>query len=272
MDIDSLLQGVMNSKISTLLYNSMGEQQGTETKREAYTGRSAFLSRMRTDAATSRQGAQNMEDAATMVTTAQTGVTSIKVMLDSMRKIATDVKANAHTLTPEQFESFSNQLKDYANQMVKAAQSTEFNGFKLLNGSAGMNNDGVFQLQAGGSSLTEVLTNMLDKNADPTKVLDGEKMNLSNMANQLSMTNGDEAQAAIDLITQVYDRVASLEARYSNDIKSLNSLAVLMESRADTFDTVQKNHESKPKDEPPSYLDMLMQYTGTPGNILSGRG
>lgn len=272
LNTSALMQGVMDSKIASLLYQSMGTQK-QEDRRMPDSTRRAFLSRMRVDAATSRQGAQNMKDAASMVTTAQTGTTAIKQILTDMRKVAVDMVTHAGDLTADQFASLSAQLQDYAKQMVATADTTEFNGFKLLNGSAGMNKDGVIQLQAGNSTVQEVLVNMVNSAVtDPSKVLDGGNMNLRNMAGLMTATDGASAQNVLDLISSVFDRVQSIEARYSNDIKSLGNLSVLLESQADIFDNVKNYHTAAKEKKPPSYLDALMNGGYASGNIISGNG
>ncbi|MDR1777633.1 MAG: hypothetical protein LBR31_07390 [Desulfovibrio sp.] len=285
MDLEqsSLLQDVMNSKIASLLYTSMGEQQ-REDRRVPDSTRRAFLSRMKADAVTARQGAQNMEDAVSMVTTAQTGVTAIKQMLTDMRKIAVDMDT-ATGLTQDQYVGYLNQLLNYAQRMTDTAGTTQFNGFKLLDGSAGLNGDGVFQLQAGNSSLEEVLVNMLDGGAAANKTLDGTKLNLGNMAAELqdimnSVVSGPTLPSQADiqtatssvlaLIGGVFDRVAGIEARYSNDIKSLDNLRVLLESQGDIFDNVQKYHQENTDASSKSYLDLLMNSSTSTGSILSG--
>lgn len=272
LDTNALLQSVMDSKIAALLYNSMGAQQ-QEDRSVPDSTRRAFLSRMRSDAVTSRQGAQNMEDAAAMVTTAQTGVTSIKQMITDMRRIAADVETNAGSLTSDQFQSYSAQLKDYARKIVSMAESTQFNGFQLLNGTAGMNNDGVIQLQAGNSSVQEVLTNMVDSAvADPLKVLDAGRINLKNLEGLMNITDATSASAATALLGDVFKAVGGVEAKYSNDIKSLDNLKVLLESQADIFDNVKKYHSEPTTTTPKSYLDALMNSGFVKGGLISGRG
>ena len=271
-DPSSLLQGVMDSKVAMLLYNSMRTQQQEDRSMPDSTRR-AFLSRMRADAVTSRQGAQNMEDAATMVTTAQTGVTAIKQMVTDMRRIAADVEANAGTLTADQFQSYSAQLQDYARKIVRTADSTQFNGFQLLNGTAGMGRDGVIQLQAGNSSVQEVLTNMVDAAvADPLKVLDNGRINLKNLEGLMNITDAASASAASALLGDIFKAVAGVEAKYSNDIKSLDNLKVLLESQADIFDNVKKYHSEPTTKEPESYLDALMNSGFVKGGLITGRG
>lgn len=273
LELSSLMQDVMNSKIATLLYESMGTQQA-ESRRMPDSTRRAFLSRMRSDAVVSRQGAQNMEDASAMVTTAQTGVTAIKQMLTDMRRIAIDVVTYASTLTTEQFASYTAQLQDYVTRMVGTADSTQFNSFKLLNGTAGMNRDGVFQLQAGNSSVQEVLVNMLNSAVPAGQVLDSNgNINLRNMSTLVTMTDATTAQSTLDLVSKVFEYVSLVEARYGNDIRSLDNLKVLLEGQADIFDNVQTYHEgSNQTAAPTSYLDLLMNSGLVNGTILSGRG
>ncbi|MDR2574228.1 MAG: hypothetical protein LBC94_07820 [Desulfovibrio sp.] len=260
----------MDSKIASMLYESMGTQQ-REARRVPDSTRRAFLSRMRLDAVTARQGAQNMEDAVSMVTTAQTGVTAIKHMLGEMRKLAVDA-SNLVAPTQAQYDAYTAQLRDYAKRLTETAETTQFNGFRLLDGSAGLNNDGVFQLQAGDTSVREVLVNLLNPLA--ADVLDGEKTDLRKLETKFAMSGNADALAALDLINKVFERMEGVEARYSTDIKSLDNLRVLLESRGDIFDNARTYHEENAEQtqSPQNYLDLLMSTVRANGNIFMGKG
>jgi hypothetical protein len=123
-DLSSLLQSVMSSKIASTLFAEMGVQQ-RERRYAPDSARLAFLSRMRLDAATSRQGARNMEDAAAMVTTAQAGVSAVRQMLADMLQIAVDAQI-ADTST--QYATATAELQDYALKMAQTARATEYRG------------------------------------------------------------------------------------------------------------------------------------------------
>jgi flagellin-like hook-associated protein FlgL len=268
-DLSSLLQSVMSSKIASTLFAEMGVQQ-REKRYAPDSARLAFLSRMRLDAATSRQGARNMEDAAAMVTTAQAGVIAVRQMLADMRQTAVDA-LNAGTLA--QYTAATTELEDYARKMAQTARATEFNGFRLLDGTAYGN--GVFQLQAGNSALNEPLVNFLDSGVTGGQVVDNSgNINLNDFldtSNPLFMDDAASAQAVINLIDRVSDRVAAVEAQYSNDIKSLGNLRLFLESQADIFDNVKTYHEQTPEKTPGNYLDMLLR-SGAAGNIFTGNG
>ncbi|GHV52286.1 hypothetical protein FACS1894206_00780 [Deltaproteobacteria bacterium] len=269
-DLSSFLQSVLSSKIAFSLYTKAAAQQ-REKRLVPDSTRRAFLSRMKGDAVISRQGAQNMKDASDMVTTAQSGVTAIKQMLTDMRKIAAD--ALAGTYTPAQYDAATAQLKDYAQKMIQTADSTQFNGFHLLNGTA--HGNGVFQLQAGNSALNEALVNLLDSSVTGGQVVNGGKINLQNFLDNstaLVMTDTASAQNVITLLDTVSDSATGIEARYSNDIKSLGNLKALLESQADIFDNARKYYTQSPEKTPTNYLDMLLHSNSVTGGIFTGNG
>lgn len=81
MDLDSLLSQSLNSKLTTMLLQRMYQSSTATHLAVPDSTRRAFASQMRVDARVAIQGAQNMQDAAALVTVAQTDVTGIKEKL-----------------------------------------------------------------------------------------------------------------------------------------------------------------------------------------------
>ena len=268
-DTTQLLEQTMNSKITELLYTQMIGSQRKSVGDPSSTTR-PFTGRLTLDSRVAVQGAQNMTDAATMVTEAQTGVTAIKSKLDEMKQIATEA-ATRDNLTTNDYESMQASLQKLASELVDLAGSTSFNGMQLLNGSAGMNSDGVIQLQAGNSSLKQVLVNLVDGDVT-TGVLDGSKINLNNLSGLMTVSDRGTAEAALGVLNDVYDRVYSVESQYSYDIKSLNNMSTLLKGQADILNTAVKNQlgGGQAKQRPEDYLLELLG--GTTGGIFSSRG
>lgn len=267
-DLSALLAQISQSKITELMYGQLAGVQ-RESRGMPDSTRRAFDSRMRSDAGLAMQGSQNIKDAVSMVSTAQTGMTAIKQMLKDMQKLATEAAASSDQLSPEYYESVQKQLQTYADNIVKQVNSTSFNGFQLLNGSAGMNNDGIIQLQAGNSALNQVFVNMVDGTVN-TDVVDGAgKINMNNLKGFMNISSSADAKDALSLVENVLDRVTSVEAQYTYDIKSLNNLSTLLEAQADILLAAQEKHDENPEQKPESYLLDLLNGSG--GGILSAK-
>lgn len=271
LDLNALLSQVMESKIASIMYQNM--QTSAPRRYRPDSTRLAFDNQMRADSGMFRQSTQNMKDAMAMVEVAQSGVTAIKNHLGQMHKMATEM-ATYDGMNEAQYENYSNMLKEQANLIVGLAENIEFNGMKLLNGTAGMNNDGTVVLSAGGNPMNQVFTNMLNANSDSVLADDGS-MNLNLLKDELNITSKEEAAALVEKLNSYTDRMLGLEGDYSYDIKALENLSVLFENRADIFENAIQYKNEEEQDEPeertvfPSYLESLMMGSG---NIFSAKG
>lgn len=268
MDMTALMSQVMQSKIAGIMYQGM---QSSQPRRYAPDStRRAFDAQMQADTGVFRQSSQNMKDAMAMVTVAQSGVTTIKHHLTEMHKIATEM-ATLDGMSDEQYASYSKILEEHSGFVTSLAENIEFNGMQLLNGSAGMNDDGVVVLQGGGHSMNQVFTNLLD--AESAGVLgDSGTMNLNALAGETNIANKAEAQALVEKLGSYIDRVAGIEADYTFDIRSLENLSVLYENQADIFEsTIQYKEKDDEAEEPTplSYLEQFLAKSST-GSIFSG--
>lgn len=269
-DTSQLLEQTMNSKITELMYNQMIAASTRKGTADPQSTTRAFTGRLNLDSRVAVQGAQNMQDAATMVSQAQTGVTAIKSKLDEMKQIAIEASTR-DDLSASDFATMQGNLQKLASELVDITGSTSFNGMQLLNGSAGMNGDGVIQLQAGGSSMNQVLVNMVDTDVAAGQVLDGSKVNLGNLAGLMTVSNRTDAENVLKTLNDVYDRVYSVESQYSYDIKSLTNMSTLLKGQADILNTAVKNHQTgETKQNPESYLMDLLG--GASGGIFSSKG
>ena len=246
IDASSLVQNYMNSKITSLLMSKLYGQSATAAVPDST--RRPFVSRMRLDSRADLQGAQNMEDAAALVGVAQSDVTAIKDKLNSM--LAKTIEAA--TLDPMEnpdYASTNSALKKLAQDISDIAKNSSFNGIRLLDGSAGMDNDGRIQLQAGNSPRDQVMVNMLDSSVAAGQVLGGQgEINLNNLGalfdagGAWEVTDQASAKAARANLEEIIDRITGVEAQYSYDIKSLKNMSLLLQNQADILDAVQKNH------------------------------
>lgn len=274
IDLSDLLQNSLNSRITTMLLNKMysssnrSDNWGTVAVPDST--RRAFTSRMNVDSRVAIQGAQNMDDAAALVSQAQGNVTAIKDKLQEMQKIATEA-ATKDGLEPSTFASMQESLKKIARDIVAIAKNSSFNGISLLDGKAGLNEDGVIQLQAGNSARDQVLTNFLDSNVAAGTVVDGTgNINMENLEDLMNVSNRATGQAALNLIKDVYARVLSVESQYSYDIKSLNNMSTLLKGQSDILEAAKKNHaEAEDKGQDGNNALMNFLNGSDSGNIIS---
>lgn len=274
LDLNDLLQNSLNSKITTQLLNKMygssNRSNNWGTVAVPDSTRRAFTSRMNVDSRVAIQGAQNMEDAAALVSQAQSNVTAIKDKLQEMQKIATEA-ATKDGLEPSTFASMQENLKKIARDIVAIAKNSSFNGISLLDGKAGLNEDGVIQLQAGNSARDQVLTNFLDSNVAAGTVVDGTgNINMENLEDLMNVSNRATGQAALNLLKDVYARVLSVESQYSYDVKSLNNMSTLLKGQSDILEAAKKNHaEAEEKGQDGNNALMNFLSGSDSGNIIS---
>lgn len=269
MDMTSLLSQVMESRIAGLMYQNMQKTQRVDRSVPDSTRR-AFDSKMESDAGVFRQSSQNMKDAMSMVSIAQSGVTTIKHHLTEMFKIATEM-TEFDNMSDEQYRASSKMLKEQSDLIVSLAKNIEFNGMNLLDGSAGMNGDGTVVLQAGGSPMEQVFTNLLDGG---TSVMNNSgSMNLELLEPDTNITNQTEARELVEKLNTYIQRINTIEADYSFDIKALENLSVLFENKADIFENTIQYKESDDGTEQVTSADYLAQLMAgnSNGSIFSGQ-
>ena len=287
MDLENLLLGFINSDLTTKAVTANQSAQ-RESRGMADSTRRAFDGRMEADAATARVAAQNMDDGKAMVNVAQTYTTAMKSQLQGMQKVLTDAAANTGASSLD-YDGWNAQMQVYADEIVRLAEHADFNGIKLMDGSAGQDGGGVVVLQAGNSQRDQKLVNMLDTRLTGTTVLGAGTMNVNNIAAALHISNAAEAQAALTAVGDYIARMEQTEAQYSYDYKSLENLSILFEEQADIFDTARQNASgsgstsgtgsgtnsgtsgSGSGTSAASYLDTLLAAAGESSSIISGR-
>ncbi len=270
LDMTSLLTSVMESRLASQLYTNYDRQPYTGGSRTDST-RLAFDSQMRSDAAMYRQASQNMTDAQAMVEVAQSGTTAIKQHLNDMYKMATE--ASVLDMSDEQYASYSRTLAQQADLIVGLTDSISFNGMSLLNGTAGMDADGVVVLQGGNSQINQDFTNFVD--ADLTQVMgDNGNMNFNLLSTETAITDQTSAKDLADKLEQYIQRLESVESGYSYDIKGLENLSLLYEDRADVLNnTIQYQTEAEQNNPETTtstnYLDNILTALDTSGFVLN---
>lgn len=276
MDIESLLTQAMESQLSSQIYTSMASSS-RESTYNSDTTRMAFDSQMRSNSAMYSVSAQNMTDAASMVTVAQTGVTTIKYQMNEMYNLATEM-ATLDGLTEEQYASYASQLTSQLEYIMQVANETEFNGMSLLNGTAGMNEDGTVVLSAGGNAMDQDFANLVNTDLGDNVVVgtDGS-MNLAAIQTQIDnlagMSSTDAKAYSEQLMTNLetyIQRLEGIEAQYSYDIQSLTSLAVMYEDSAAIMENTIVTDTDTTTEISSADLLMSLLASQSSGSIVSG--
>ena len=109
------------------------------------------------------QGIRNANDGISMAQTAEGALDEVSNMLQRMRELAVQ-KANGIYSTQDKTNITAEQ-NALAAQVSTILRNTQFNGQKLLNGTAGTN--GVVQIQAGANSTNAIAMNFSDLTAAP---------------------------------------------------------------------------------------------------------
>lgn len=281
MDMESLLLGLVNTNLTKKALASSAKVQ-REDRSVPNSTRRAFESQMRADAAVSRVAAQNMDDAKAMVNVAQTGATAIKSQLQEIQKILTDFAKIDGIATADVLAETNAAITEHITEIQRLAQNTSFNGMNLMDGSAGMHQDGTVVLQAGrtgdvSSQRDQHFTNLLDTTLTGTTVLGTNSMNVANLADGLFdqsggvLTSQANAARALDTIATYIERMEGLENRYAYDYKALDNLGILFEEQADIFENASAYHAAQSTSTasaatPSTRQDYLQQILASLGN------
>jgi len=178
------------------------------------------------------QGMENVYDGLSMVQTADGGLDATTDQLHRMRELA--VSAASDVLGPDQRQAIQAEYEALQGEIDHTAASVEFNGRKVLDGSAG-----VIEVASGqdGESAAEAVA------LDFSRNMDAESLGLA--GTRLDGPDGENARSAIDDIDSALAAVSSQRADYggvSNRLVSANQgLAVAAEntyaSRSRIMDT-----------------------------------
>ncbi|MCR5562734.1 MAG: hypothetical protein K6F46_05085, partial [Desulfovibrio sp.] len=222
MDMEALVLGLMNARLieKTLSHEAVAERESVFMEDST---RRAFDSRMKGDACVSRQAARNMLDAQAMVDVAQTATAAIKKQLQGI----------VDTLegSDEEFPDKPGKITAYLTEILRLAENTEFNGMKLMNGSAGTN--GTVEIQAGNSEKELSFMNLLDTHLTDS-VLGESSMNLGNLFTVI-FDNDDDTEnvtikgTALASVERILGAVSTLDRRYAYESGSLGNLAQMFE-------------------------------------------
>lgn len=130
----------------------------------------SISTRMNTQIRGNEKGKTNMDSGLSLVRTADGALGSIENQLQRMRELA--IQAKNGTYSNQDKESIEMELKNLSNSIEKIAQTTEFNGKKILNFMGGVkfdgNNDRIRIANNSNMNLTDKLT--MEAWINPTNV------------------------------------------------------------------------------------------------------
>lgn len=110
--------------------------------------------KMRAQIKSMNQGMRNAQDGVSLVQTAEGAMNEVSDMLTRMKELAT--QASSSTYNGSDLEAMDAEYGELINAIDDIAKNSEFNGIKLLDGSAGT----TFNIQLGGSLAEKVEINM----------------------------------------------------------------------------------------------------------------
>ena len=167
------------------------------------------------------QGMGNVYDGVSMVETADAALAGTSEQLGRMRELA--VTAANDTLSPDQREAVQAEFDSIYSEVDRAAESADFNGHKLLDGSAGE-----VEINVGQGSGPDAQTIKMDL----SRPMDADSLGLG--ALDLSGPDGDNARTAIASIdaalAQVSGQRSELGAASNRLMSAHQGLAVAAEN------------------------------------------
>ncbi len=147
------------------------------------------------------QGMENVYDGISMVETADTSLESTTNQLHRMRELA--VAAASDVLNPQQRGAIQAEFDSIYGEIDRTAESSEFNGKQLLDGSSGEVDVALGQSADGGAETISV---------DLSHNMDSASLGLAGV--QLSGADGSNARAALDDIDDALAAVSAQRADF----------------------------------------------------------
>ncbi len=168
-----------------------------------------------------RQSSRNANDAVSLVQVADSGLGEIDSALTRMRELAIQ-GANGGTLSPDQRASIDQEYQMLADEVSRIADTTEFNGQKLLDGSSG---SVTFQIGPNNSSDDRLEVGLGDATAASLGI-DAGSVDLGTEAG---------ARSAIDAFDTARQTVSTSRSELGASTNRLES--IISESRERTINT-----------------------------------
>jgi len=211
------------------------------------------------------QAHKNANDAIAMVTTAESAYGSISDLLVRGRELA--VQSASDTLTKQERLYLNHEFKSVIKEIDKIKGVTEFNGIKLLDGTAGKLGVVRFQVGAQGNNDNTIFVNLKSMGTDDLNVnglsietLKKAQLAISVIDKSMVLLGTDRATLGADL--NQLQQAANLTAQSSADIAAAESLI------SDTDFSSESAHMTKNRVLLESGVAMQSQANALPGMAL----
>ena len=160
---------------------------------------------------------KNSQDAISLIQTAEGALTETHAILQRMRELVVQA-GNTGTQQPEDLQAIQDEIDQLIDEIDKISERTEFNGKKLLDGSASGANALVFQIGANqGQQLTLSIGNM---NAT-TLGVDG--IDVTDFANTNFDTQLQDIDDAINTVSSQRSALGATQNRLEHTINNLGA-------------------------------------------------
>ena len=216
----------------------------------------ALTGRLRSDSATIRQAARNVQEASSMVGTAAEAVGQIRSILEEMEDIAKQVKEGDLTYSASVAADYD-ALRDKITSIV---ESTQYNGIALLDSGAW----GTEQIDSNGNVFIQSTLSGTNGGFDVTfQPLDTVNWNALD-GTALEDDPSGELQDQLDTLSGYIGDMSTREDLYSRREDGLTSQAVSLESQADLLDqAVEARRQTPTLSLEEILVRLLLRDTGT---------
>ncbi len=163
----------------------------------------AISESLKSDIRALQQASRNAADGISLVQTAEGSLDEVNSILLRLRELAE--QAATETLGSDERVYLNNEFQELLDEINRISNTAEFNGIKLLDGTAE-----TLRVQVGiGTDATTSAVSI-----DLQQSMSADDLNLTAGTVQLIGTNGDAARVAIGLITTATGRVSSMRANF----------------------------------------------------------
>jgi flagellin len=187
----------------------------------------AISDRIRANTRSLAQAGRNAQDGISLVQVAEGGTNEVSNILVRMRELS--IQAASDTIGNKERGFIDKEVSQLRSEIDRIAATTEFNGTKLLNGSAekldvqvGINNDPFGDRLVIDSAKQNITTTALGIEGITTATKEGAQMNLERLDNALTMVNENRSalgatqnrlQSTINNITTYKENLEAARSR-----------------------------------------------------------
>jgi flagellin len=170
-----------------------------------------------------QQAMRNSNDAISILQTAESGYQSVSDMLIRMRELA--VQSANDSLSDTERAYLNTEFADLISEIDRVADSVEYNGIKLLNGSANGSGTMTFQVGTRNSSNDRITVRLVSQNTGSSALA----------VSGLSVGGLSSAQAAIGALDTALETLAEDRATLGSTINSLTKAVDHLSSTIENY-------------------------------------